>query len=139
MLIGIPASLEDSIKFTVTATTCTTDGTTTCNETVTQVINGNITCASLSLAVVNNADGTVTVNWIMPAVSTPIDYTVSVQGSNGVQFLDNGSSSGGALSWVSGSILTTSDSIPVTATLIIQQNGQTFTSPCSVSGTVSYP
>lgn len=137
--IAIPASLQSSIKYYVTATACSTDGNTTCNEAANQFINGNITCASLSLAVVNNADGTVTVSWIMPAVTTPIDYTVSVQGSNGVQFFDDGSSSGGALSWVSGSILTASDSIPVTATLQIIQNGQTFTSPCSVSGTVSYP
>ena len=135
--IAIPASLEDSIKFTVTATACSTDGTTTCNETVTQVINGNITCTSLGLNLANNADGTGTVTFTMPAVSTAISYQLIAQG-NGITFSDSGTSAGGLVTWVTGAFLSATGSVPdVDVTLIITQNGQSLT--CGTTGTVTYP
>lgn len=134
--VAIPVSLEDSIKFTVTATTCTTDGTTTCNETVTQVINGNITCTSLGLNLANDADGTATVTFTMPAVSTAISYQLIAQG-NGITFSDSGTNAGGLVTWSTGAFLSATGSTSVDVTLIIQQNGQALT--CETTGTVTFP
>ena len=137
--IAIPPSLESSIKYTVTATACSTDGNITCNETATQVINGNITCTSLSLAITDDTDGTATVNFTMPAVSTPISYTLIAVATNGITFSENGTNAGGLVSWATGAFLSSSDSVSVTVTLIIQQNGQSLTYPCQTTGTVTYP
>lgn len=135
--IAIPASLQDSIKFTVTATACSTDGATTCNETVTQVVNGNITCTSLSLGISNDLDGTGTVTFTMPAVSTAISYQLIAVADNGITFSESGTNSGGLVSWATGAFLTATGSTDVDVTLIITQNGQSLT--CGTTGTVTYP
>jgi len=135
--IPVPVSLENSIRYYVTATTCTTDGTTVCNETVNQAINGNITCTSLSLAAVNNADGTITINWIMPTVSTAINYLVTAQGANGVQFFNSGSSTGGAENFITGAFISTTGDTSVTVVLTITQN--IYSIDCETSVLVTYP
>jgi len=135
--IAIPASLQDSIKYTVTATACSTDGNATCNETVTRVINGNITCTSLGLGIANDTDGTATVTFTMPAVSTAISYQLIAVGDNGITFSENGTNAGGLVSWATGAFLSATGSVDVTVTLIIQQNGQSLT--CETTGTVTYP
>lgn len=135
--IAIPASLQDSIKFTVTATACSTDGATTCNETVTQVVNGNITCTSLSLGISNDLDGTGTVTFTMPAVSTAISYQLIAVADNGITFSESGTNSGGLVSWATGAFLTATGSTDVDVTLIITQNGQSLT--CETTGAVTYP
>lgn len=134
--IAIPPSLQSSIKYTVTATACSTDGNITCNETITQVINGNITCTSLGLAITDDTDGTATVTFTMPAVSTAISYQLIAQG-NSITFSDSGTSAGGLVTWSTGAFLSATGSTSVDVTLIIQQNGQSLT--CETTGTVTYP
>ena len=134
--VAIPLSLQNSIKFTVTATACSTDGTTICNETITQVINGNITCTSLGLGISNDTDGTATVTFTMPAVSTAISYQLIAQGNN-ITFSNNGTSTGGLVTWSTGAFLSATGSTSVDVTLIIQQNGQSLT--CETTGTVTFP
>ena len=136
--IAIPASLESSIKYTVTASACniSTDGLQTCNETVTQIVDGNITCTSLGLGIANDADGTATVTFTMPAVSTAISYQLIAQG-NGITFSDTGTNAGGLVTWATGAFLSATGSTSVDVTLIITQNGQSLT--CDTSGTVTFP
>jgi hypothetical protein len=133
--IPLPLTLSNSIKYNLSFNACITNGTETCYQNHFQVVNGNITCASLALAIGDNTDGTATISFTMPIAANNINYNLTATAGNGVVFTTSGSTQGVPIIWNTGAFLGAPGNTSVTVVLQLDQNGYALS--CSTNGLIT--